>query len=143
MTLKEFRALADTWGGDVERWPAASVEAARQIAKTPEGAEVLAEAGTLDALFGAKPNVSRERAERAAHAVVVTIAAGTGREQRTGGWLRGFDPASWFLPAASIACSALIGISLAMLLPSGGDQETVVLSMLIDSGSMAAGWTFQ
>jgi hypothetical protein len=142
MTLDEFRALADTWGSDVERWPAASIEAARMIAATPQGAEILEDAQTLDSLFGTRPNVSRERAERAAHAVIVKIAAQSQREQRTG-WLWGIDPGNWFLPAASLACSALMGISLAMLLPTSGDQEAIVLSMIIDSGSMAAGWTFQ
>src|SRR5262249_16074451 len=142
MTLEEFRALAETWGGDVARWPAASLDSARHIALTPQGAEILAETGTLDALFGVRPDVSGERAQRAAGAVSVAIAAQSG-SGRQGGWLSGLDPGSWFVPVASLACSALVGVSLAMLLPAAPDQEPVVLSMIIDSGSMAAGWTFQ
>ena len=142
MTLEEFRALTDTWGGDVERWPPGSLEAARRIAQTPQGSEILEQARALDALLGVRPHVSRERVERAAYGVVVSIAGDTGR-QHGAGRLWSWTRSSWLLPATSLACSALIGISLAMLLPATGDQEAIVLSMIIDSGSMAAGWTFQ
>jgi len=42
-----------------------------------------------------------------------------------------------------VACSALIGISLAMALPFGEAQEPMVLGMILDSGSMAADWSLQ
>lgn len=37
MTLDQFRQLADTWGGDIERWPAAARGAARLVAATEQG----------------------------------------------------------------------------------------------------------
>jgi hypothetical protein len=41
-----------------------------------------------------------------------------------------------------VACSAIIGVSLAMALP-GGDGEPVALSMIIDTASLAAQWTLR
>ena len=37
MTLEEFRRLADTWGGDIERWPHSCRNEAKQCAATEEG----------------------------------------------------------------------------------------------------------
>ena len=47
MTLDQFRRLAETWGGDIERWPAATRDAARQFAATLEGERVLDEQARL------------------------------------------------------------------------------------------------
>ena len=146
MTLEEFRSLTDAWGADVERWPQAAREPARRLAAMPQAAEILEKARQLDGLLAARPQVSRERASRAAHAVITHIATDIAtdieRERNRQGRWRWQLPA-WLVPAASVACSALIGVSLAMLLPDGTDQEALVLSMILDSGSMAAGWTFQ
>jgi hypothetical protein len=139
MTLEDFRRLAETWGADIGRWPPESRAPARRLAGTPAAAHVLAEAARLDALMAARPPVSRARAERAAHAVALRLAA-DGGGRAVGLWRR--LSSGWLVPAASIACSALIGISLAMALPSPDDGQ-IVLGMIFDSGSMAAGWALQ
>jgi len=140
MTLEDFRRLADTWGGDIERWPEAERAAARRLAASPQTAEFLKSAARLDALVAERPQVSRERARRAAHAVTMRVAAEGHRQDKA---RRRWDFSSWFVPAVSVTCSALIGISLAVAFPSGDAQEPVVLSMILDSGSMAAGWALQ
>ena len=38
MKLDEFCTLAETFGGDVERWPEARRRAARELAHSPEAA---------------------------------------------------------------------------------------------------------
>jgi anti-sigma-K factor RskA len=140
MTLEEFRQLGDTWGGDTERWPEASRAEARRLAVTVEASEILRRASRLDAVMSARPAVSPERARRASHAVLMRLAAGARRsEERPQRWSLPY----WFIPAASVACSALIGISLAVSLPGAGDPEPIVLGMIIDSGSMTAGWTLR
>ena len=32
MTLDQFRQLAETWGGTIDRWPSAAQDAARELA---------------------------------------------------------------------------------------------------------------
>jgi hypothetical protein len=142
MTREEFHRLADTWGGDVERWPASVQAAARQHAATAEGASILLGARRLDALLARPSEVAPERAARAALSVIQRIAAeGVGDKRRASWLLSNWRPPNWLMPAASMACSALIGISLATMMPYGGpDEPTVVLSALLDSGSMAASW---
>lgn len=141
MTHEEFHRLAETWGGDIDRWPPGSHDAARRMAETREGSAIIANARALDALLAVRPKVAPERAAGVAFAVVQRIA---GSDQATSGMRRwGFDVPNWLLPAASMACSVLIGISMAMLLSPGSEPDTIILSMILDSGSMAAGWTFQ
>ena len=141
MALEEFQRLVDTWGGDIERWPASRRFEARQRAATEEGASVLAGAQRLDALLAKAADVAPERAARAAFAVVQRIAA-EGAGARQGMWsLAGGRLPNWLMPAASVAGSALIGVSLATMMPYGEtDDPTIVLSAILDSGSMAVSW---
>jgi hypothetical protein len=88
----------------------------------------------------ASPEVSRERAQRAAHAVLLRLAAEDERQAKVS---RRWMATGWLVPAASVVCSALIGISLAMTLPAADADEPIVLGMILDSGSMASGWTVQ
>jgi hypothetical protein len=139
VTLDEFQRLADTWGGDIERWPMPWQVEARRHAATAAGASILADARRLDALLATGPDVSPERASRAALAVAQRIAAERQEWQPTNWRLRHL-----LLPAASLACSALIGISLAIRMPFGHpDEPTSVLRAVLDSGSMAASWVIQ
>lgn len=138
MTLEEFRRLADAWGADIERWPEAARESARRLASTQPGADVLAAADEFDAVLARRPVVSRERASRAAHAVTMRIAEENDRRHK--GEARWWS--SWLVPAGSLACSALVGLSLAMLIPSDS-PEIMALSAILDTGSMASGWTLQ
>jgi hypothetical protein len=139
MTLEQFRDLAEIWGGDVERWPQAQQSAARAIAATAAGAEVLDEARRLDRLLAVSPAVSEERAAAAAFAVVQHIAT-DGERRWWLQWRRG-----WLLPGASLACSAAVGVALAISVPYEGPQQgaALVLGLILDSGSMAAGWVLQ
>lgn len=142
MTLEEFRRLADTWGGDVERWPAQRRLEARQCAATEEGVSILADARRLDALLAEAPEVTSDRAGRAAFAVAQRIAAeGVGRSRQGASALSNWRLPNWLMPAASMACSALIGISLATMMPyRQSDDPMLVLSAILDSGSMATTW---
>jgi hypothetical protein len=147
MTLEEFRRLADTWGGDIERWPAPRRVEAGQCAATEEGASILAGAQRLDALLAKPSDIAPERAARAAFAVVQRIAAEGEAGSRQGASHQGSSHqgswilSNWWMPAASVTGSALIGISLATMMPYGGsDEPTIVLSAILDSGSMAASW---
>jgi hypothetical protein len=142
MTLEEFHRLADTWGGDIERWPAQRRVEARQCAATEEGASILADAQRLDALLAEAPDVTSDRAARAAFAVVQRIAAeGEGGSRQGAWWLPNWRFPNWLMPAASVACSALIGISLATMVPyRQSDEPTLLLSAILDSGSMATTW---
>jgi hypothetical protein len=140
MTLEEFRRLADTWGGDVDRWPPRTQSAARQHAATKEGAEILAQARQLDAWLAAAPVVAPDRAVRAAFAVVQRIAAGGAVPTRPAGWWR----RTWLMPVAGLAFSALMGVSLATLAPYGGSaRSTSALSAILDTGSLPALWVIR
>ena len=75
MTLEEFRRFADTWGGDIERWPHSCRNEAKQCAATEEGGAILHEARRLDALLATAPVVTSERTSRAVFAVAQQIAA--------------------------------------------------------------------
>lgn len=135
MRLEEFRRLAETWGADIDRWPADARGEARKIAATGEGGTILELERKLDMVVGAPAQVSRERAERAAHAVILQLAVEMERKRPTE-WLSRIP--AWLVPSASLACSVMLGVALAMSSPNG-DAENVILSSLFDSGSMAGG----
>jgi len=96
----------------------------------------------LDALLARASGVTPERAGRVAFAVVQRIAAeGEGGSRQGPGLLSNWRPPNWLMPAASVACSALIGISLATMVPyRQSDEPPTVLSAILDIGSMAASW---
>lgn len=114
MTLDQFRRLAETWGGDVERWPASTRDAARQLAATLEGERVLDEQARLDRLFAAAPEIEADRAERSGYVVLQRIAAIQPRSSQP--WHR-FLLSRALVPAASLACSVLVGAWLAGAAP--------------------------
>lgn len=151
MTPAEFRRLAETWGGDVERWPEAARAAARAFARTPDGAAVLAAERRLDLVLAETPGVTRRRADDVAWRVMQRLAeepAGTVM-QRVGeppstrprpaplrDWLR------WLLPAASLACSVLLGVSLARELPFGAGPSPAasIIATTIELGAIPNDW---
>ena len=81
MTLEDFQKLAETWGGDIERWPEETRAAARVVAETPAARLVLARERQLDDFAAQRPPVSRKRAQEAAHAVALRLAAEAARER--------------------------------------------------------------
>ena len=117
MRLDQFRQLAETWGGDIDRWPADTQEAARKFAAGAEGGRILAEASDLDRLLAIAPDVDERRAERASFAVLQKLAATT--EPRPLSWFRRALRWPALVPAASLACSVGVGMWLAGAIPYG------------------------
>jgi hypothetical protein len=137
MTLGEFKALAETWGGDIERWPEHLRSAAKTLAGTPDAAAILADADELDRLIvAAKPQVSTDRVNQAMFNVVTTIADRSHRRALNGmlPWRR------WFVPAASIICAAILGISLGIITPLKTSIQPTILTMVLDAGSFEPDW---
>ncbi|MGY3032197.1 hypothetical protein ACVIIV_001367 [Bradyrhizobium sp. USDA 4354] len=115
MTPDQFRQLAETWGGDVERWPAATREAARRFAASAEGAAVLDEQGRLDRLLAVAPEIETARADRSSLLVLQRLAAVP--QQHRLAWYHRLLRWPALVPAASLACSAMVGVWLAGAMP--------------------------
>ncbi|MBR0773945.1 hypothetical protein JQ625_03790 [Bradyrhizobium diazoefficiens] len=130
MTLDQFRRLAETWGGDVERWPAPTREAARKIAASAEGALVLEEQGRLDRLLAVVPAIEAERADRSSLLVLQKLASI--QEEQPQPWHRRLLRWPALVPAASFACSVMAGVWLAGVAPleqPSSDALSVVSSV--------------
>ncbi len=137
MTLGEFKALAETWGGDIGRWPEHLRSAAKTLAGTSDAAAILADADEFDRLiFAAKPQASPDRVNQAMFNVVTTIADRSHRRALNGtlSWRR------WFVPAASIVCAAILGISLGIIKPLKTSTQPTILTMVLDAGSFDPDW---
>jgi hypothetical protein len=137
MTLDQFRQLAEIWGGDIDRWPMATQDAAREIANDEEPARILGEQLRLDRLFALAPEIDRSRAGGAGFAVLQRIANADSRRR----WFRfDFRPSSLF-PATSLVCSALVGFWLAGALPYDREPPDAlsVVSMVFDSSALSLG----
>lgn len=115
MRLDQFRQLAETFGGDIDRWPADSQGAARDLAASEEGARILASESGLDRLLAAAPDVDERRAEHASFAVLQKLAATA--DARPLPWFRRAVRWPALIPAASLACSAGMGVWLAGAIP--------------------------
>jgi hypothetical protein len=137
MTLNEFKALAEIWGADTGRWPEHLRPAAAKLAATSEAAAILTDARGLDQLIiAATPQVSRDRIDRVTFNVSMTIADQALRLALAG-------PLSlrwWLIPAASIACAAVLGISLGLIRPLDTSRHRTVLTMVLDAGSFDPDW---
>lgn len=139
MTLDQFRQLAETWGGDVARWPPATQAEARAIAAQPEGRAMLSEQAAFDDLLSAAPDVASARADRAGFNVLQRIAA----MPRDPPWYRRLLRPASLVPAGSLACSALLGIWMAGQVPYHQSQDAItVVSMVFDSSTMSL-WGLQ
>jgi hypothetical protein len=137
MTLDEFKALAEIWGGNIARWPEHLRPVAETLAGASEAAAILEDVGELDQLIAAaKPQVSTDRVDRTMFNVVTTI-AGRSHRRALGGIL---SPHRWFIPAASIVCAAILGISLGIVKPLKTSTHRGVLTMVLDAGSFDADW---
>ena len=147
MTLDEFRALADAWGGDVGRWPDHLRAAAATLAETSEAQKILAEAQRIDALImAARPEPSAQRAAAAMLTVAVKIDAERSDASRAAD--RGIASGLpwWAAAAASIAVAAVVGGWLGFEKPPhtwrGLDQQTV-LTMILNEEPVDPGWVLQ
>jgi hypothetical protein len=137
MTLEQFRQLAETWGGDIARWPAATQDAAREMATDEQATRILDEQLRLDRLFSLAPSIDEGRAGRAGFAVLQRMAEA---DRKLPWFRRGLRPSSLF-PATSLACSALIGLWLAGALPYHQEPPDAfsVVSMIFDSSILSLG----
>lgn len=138
MRLDEFRQLAEARGGDLARWPDHLREDAAAVARTREGAAILAEADAFDRLLAeCAPHVPDVRIERAIHGVVTRLAQP--QPVRRGGLRALF--AAWLYPAAGFACAALIGALIGFADPIGIDQDDddvrTMMSMIIDTETIS------
>jgi hypothetical protein len=138
LDITRFATLAETWGGNIERWPALERTAARRIAATDAGKAILAEARKVDDLIvDAMPGISEERLSRAMHAVIADLA------QTTAALPRSWIP-SWLTPAASFICAAAVGVWLGFADPvallGNGAGTASVLTLIFDNGSMMQDW---
>jgi RNA polymerase sigma-70 factor, ECF subfamily len=137
MTLDEFKALAEIWGSNIGRWPEHSRSAAETLAGSSEAATILENVGKLDQFIAAaKPHVSSDRVDQAIFNVVTKI-ADHGHRWTPGGILL---PRRWFIPAASIVCAAILGISLGIVTPLETSTHSAALTMVLDAGSFDADW---
>jgi anti-sigma factor RsiW len=136
MTRDEFTRLADTWGGDVARWPDRHHDAAAAfIRQHPDAAAELARAGDLDRLLAlSTPEVSEERAMAAARAVVTHLAADPPEPVRFSRLRR------WLAPAMGFACAASLGIYLGFVYPvMSGPNDSIAgraLVMILNDDAM-------
>jgi hypothetical protein len=137
MTLEQFRQLAETWGGNIDRWPAAMQDVARELAADEQAAGILDEQLRLDRLFSLAPKVDEGRAGRAGFAVLQRMADA---DRKLPWYRRGLRPSSLF-PATSLVCSALVGLWLAGSLPyrQGPTDAVAVVSMVFDSSTLSLG----
>jgi hypothetical protein len=137
MTRDEFKALAEIWGADIGRWPEHLQPAAATLAATFEAAAILADAGRLDELIvAAKPEVSADRVDRAMSNVATMIADSGHRKALNGiSW-----PRWWLIPAASIACAAVLGTWLGIVTPLETLRHRTVLTMVLDASSFDPDW---
>ncbi len=137
MTLEQFTQLAETWGGDIDRWPAALRDAARELATGEQARRILDEQRRLDRLLSLAPVVDEGRAGHAGFAVMQRVA---GVESKPRWFRRGLRPSSLF-PATSLVCSALVGLWLAGALPYHREPSDAlaVVSMVFDSSTLYFG----
>jgi hypothetical protein len=134
MNIDQFRQLAQTWGGDLARWPAAERDAAQAVADSEVGAAILREQRDFDAMLSVPSEVSPARAGRASLAVLQRIAAAESRPP----WYRLLLRPSALLPAGSLACSALLGIWMASTLPyHPSDEALSAVSAVFDASAIS------
>jgi hypothetical protein len=144
MTIDEFRQLAQTWGGDIARWPPHRRTEAGAIARMPAEAAILEEARRLDRLIAAAaPEIATARIDRAAFGVAMAIAA-DGARLPAPRLVRSRLVRRWLVPAASIACAAVVGVSLGVTYPLSSLRRaadaTTVLSAILDGDSLEPNW---
>lgn len=141
MRQDEFRTLAESWGGDLTRWPPEKQAAAVVFAATPEGAAILAAERRLDELIAAAtPAVSSDRAFRAIDTVLAQTRTPTPARRS---WRKLLD--GWMMPAAGLAGAAAAGLALGMInpVPLQGTENGPVLSMIFDVNSIPQRWITQ
>ncbi|WP_029415933.1 hypothetical protein [Brevundimonas bacteroides] len=131
MNADRMRELAEAWGGDLRRWPAAERSAAEDFAATrPEAADrALFEARQLDAALDAAPRVvvSTALSDR-----VIASAQGAGLKARAA-W-PGLRRLLW-IGGASWAAAACAGVMFGLTL-TGDLERQAQLDLVLDQASI-------
>ncbi len=141
MTREDFMVLVEAWGSDIARWPQHRQDAARQFSVTDEGRAILADAHRFDRLLSISPDIDARRSANVAFAVTQRVAAVSRREARWRDWLP-----RWWVPASlacSLVCSALIGVSLAVVVPPGSDDKPETTIDQVLGGGVDSFWSVQ
>lgn len=123
MTLERFKALAESYGGDLARWPESEREAARALLiSTPAALDaVLVEAAQLDRMLDLAP------AQAADSALLGRLIAAAPQPLRLARlWLAGAG-AALGLGAAAMAGVA-VGISIGQANPPRAPQEEALIA---------------
>lgn len=131
MNADRMRELAEAWGGDLRRWPAADREAAQTFALLqPEVAErALFEARQLDAVLDAVPSVQVSIALRDR----VIASAGAAGLMARAAW-PGLRRLLW-IGGAGWAAAACAGVVFGMTLTSDLERQ-VQLDMVLEQASV-------
>jgi hypothetical protein len=116
MDKQDFRALADAWGADVERWPEQVRAEAARFALTTVGRQILRDAAEIDAFLAPQlqPAVAPARVGRAIRAVHRRLAD----ERQRKGWLA-FPVWRFAIPSAALAAAGVLGVVLALTMTPG------------------------
>lgn len=138
MTMDELRDLAETWGGDIGKWPLAAREAARRLAATAEGKMVLERQARFDRLLSTAPEIDAERVDDASFLVLQRLAVRPQIARPTRWRLLRWPP---LIPAASVACSMMVGAWLATAAPYRPPPDALtVMSGVFDVYVIGSGW---
>lgn len=129
MTEEMFRQLAETYGADIDRWPAARRVEARAVAVEPWAMAALDAAADLDDLFSALPGtVPPHRVGRVIGRVTAEL-----RADRRGMWGLVRRMA---LPWAGLATAGVMGVAVAVAMttppavdPDRGAAQLLAMTM--------------
>ncbi|WP_322514334.1 hypothetical protein SR870_14975 [Rhodopseudomonas palustris] len=143
MNREQFRQLAESWGGDIGRWPPEFRDAARRLAdRDGEAAAMLRAQSEFDRLLAIAPEVDAARAGRAGLSVLQRIAAEEAEAVREP-WYRRWLRSESLLPAGSLACSALLGVWMASTLPYHPDAQALETVSAVFDASAFTLWSTQ
>ncbi|ABD08966.1 conserved hypothetical protein [Rhodopseudomonas palustris HaA2] len=140
MNREQFRQLAESWGGDIGRWPPDLRDAARRLAEHDEQAAAMLRAQVaFDRLLAIPPEVDAARAGRAGLSVLQRIAAAETKAETKATRAPWYQRLLWpesLVPAGSLACSALLGVWMASTLPYHPDAQALeAVSAVFDASA--------
>lgn len=136
MNRDRFAALAEAFGGDLRRWPAAEREAARAFRQAQPGVcePLLAEAGRLDSVLEglAPPQPSAALRDR-----ILALAPQARRPLFSLGRLR--QAAPWLAPGAGLAAACAAGAWLGVSASHTAETRMRADTVLVASADLSAG----
>jgi hypothetical protein len=141
MNAERFAALADAYGGDLRRWPAAERASAEAfVAGDPASAEPVLEAArrldtALDSAPAAYPTPAlRERVLAAAHEAGASSRRWRWPTLDWSSWGRG-----WLAPGAGVAAAVVAGAWLGVVAFHSAGAQLKADTVLVASADLSAG----